>query len=263
MTHGGARLHAHGEQVVAGQERRANFGLFFELFGLFDEIVINIEAAMGADAIEAMKLEFEREGGAHQEATEGGFAHFQHVFELHMAADGDDDVVDLFARETEAFEDLLGHIRAEAFVIVKMNVAGMWIARGGDGFGDVVKKDGPWEGWVCVGGEILEHEEEVIEHRSFRMKIGGLVARDGGGDFGQDLFEQAALAKEVEATRGVRRAEELDEFVADALGADGVNFGRGGFDGRKGFRLDIEIQLGGETNGAKEAKMIFAEAFGG
>lgn len=65
LTQGGAGLHAHREKVVARQERRVNFGLFFEFFGLFNEIVIHVQSAMGADAVEAMKLELERERGAH------------------------------------------------------------------------------------------------------------------------------------------------------------------------------------------------------
>jgi len=263
LAHGGAGLHSHGDEVVASDERGANFGLSFEFFGLFNEVVVNVQAAMGAEAIEAMELEFERKSGAHEQTAEGGFAHLQRIFELHMAADGGDDVVDLFARETEAFENLLGHVCADAFVFVKMDAAGLGIARGGEGFGDVVKEDRPGEGRVCVGGQILEHEEEVVEDRSFGMKIGGLIAGDGGGDFGEDLFEQAALAKEVEAAGGMRRTEEFDEFVADAFGAYGMNFGRGGFNGGECFGFDIEIELGGESDGAKEAEMIFAEAFGG
>jgi hypothetical protein len=179
-----------------------------------------------------------------------------------MAADSDDDVVDLFAREAEAFENLLGQIRTDAFVFVKMDAAGLEIARGCEGFGDVVKQNGPGEGWVCVGRQILQHEEEVVEDRSFRVKIGGLIAACGGGDFGQDLFEQTALAKEVEAARRVGRTEQFDEFVADALGADGMNFGGGGFNGGEGFGFDIEIQLGSKPIGAKEAEMIFAKALG-
>jgi hypothetical protein len=263
LAHGGAGLHSHGDEVVASDERWANFGLSFEFFGLFNEVVVNVQAAMGAEAIEAMELEFERKSGAHEQTAEGGFAHLQRIFELHMAADGGDDVVDLFARETEAFENLLGHIRADAFVFVKMDAAGVGIARGGEGFGDIMKEDGPGEGRVCVGGQILEHEEEVVEDRSFGMKIGGLIAGDGGGDFGEDLFEQAALAKEIEAAGGMRRTEEFDEFVADAFGADGMNFGRGSFERGECFGFDIEIELGGESDGAKEAEMIFAEAFGG
>src|SRR5882672_10671629 len=56
LAHGWTRLHTHGEQVVAGQQRRANFGLFFKFLGLLNQIVVNVQTAMRADAIEAMKL---------------------------------------------------------------------------------------------------------------------------------------------------------------------------------------------------------------
>lgn len=178
-----------------------------------------------------------------------------------MAADGDHDIIDLFARKSEAFEDLLGQICADAFVFVKMDAAGLRIAGRGEGFGDIVKQDGPGKGRVRIRRQIFEHQEQVVEDCSFGMKIGRLITGDGGGNFGQDLFKQPALAKEVEATRGVGRAEEFDEFVPDSFGADGMNFGRGGFNGRECFRLDCEIELGGQPNGAKQAQMVFAKTF--
>src|SRR2546430_10784692 len=105
-----------------------------------------------------------------------------------MAANGDDDVVNLLARETEAFENLFGHIRADALVFVEMDAAGVQVAGGGERFGDVVEQDGPGKGRIGVGGQILEHEQQGIEDRSFRMKIGGMIARDGGSDFTEDIF---------------------------------------------------------------------------
>jgi hypothetical protein len=263
LSHGWTGLHAHSNQVIAGEEGRANFGLFFEFFSLVNQVVVNVQAAMRTEAIETVKLEFERESRAHEHTAEGGFAHLKGVFELHMAADGNDDVIDLFAGKTQAFENLFGHVGTDALMFIEMNGPGLGVVGGGGWFGDVVKKDGPCEGRVCIGGQVFEHQEEMVEDGSFGMKIWRLVTGDGGGDFGQDLFEQAALAKKVESARSVRRAEELDEFVADALGADGVDLGRGGFDSGEGFGFDDEIQLGSEANGAKETKMIFAETFGG
>jgi len=179
-----------------------------------------------------------------------------------MATNGSDDVVDLLARETKAFENLLCHVGADSFVFVKMDAASLRIARSRDGFGNVVKQDGPREGRICIGGEILEHEEQVIEHGSFRMKIGRLFARDGGGDFRQDLFEQAALAKEVEAARGVRRTEEFDQFVANTFRADRADFGRCRFESSKSLGLNSEVELGREADRSEQTKMIFAETLG-
>src|SRR5882724_4364004 len=58
-------LHTHGNQVVAVKKRRANLGLLFELFGLLNKKIVNVQPAMGTNTIEAMKLEFERESRAH------------------------------------------------------------------------------------------------------------------------------------------------------------------------------------------------------
>lgn len=210
-----------------------------------------------------MELEFKREGGAHQHPAEGGFAHLQCIFKLHMATHRSDNIVGLFARETETFENLLGHICADALVFVKVDTAGLRVAGRGERFGDVVKENRPRQGWVSSSRKIFEHQEQVVENGSFRMKIGRLVARDGGGDFGKDVFEQAALAKKIEAARRVGWTEKFDEFVADALGTDRENLWRDGFDGGEGFGLDIEIELGGETNGPQEAQVILGKAFAG
>src|SRR6266850_1611373 len=249
LAHGGAGFHAHGEQVVAGEQRRANFRLFRKFSGLVNQVIVNVQTAMGAKAIEAMELEFKREGGAHQHPAEGGFAHLQCIFKLHMATHRSDDIVGLYARETETFENLLGHICADALVFVKVDAAGLRVAGRGERFGDVVKENRPRQGWVSSSRKIFEHQEQVVENGSFGMKIGRLVASDGGGDFGKDLFEQAALAKKIEAARRVGWTEKFDEFVADALGTDRENLWRDGFDGGEGFGLDIEIELGGETYG--------------
>jgi hypothetical protein len=139
LAHLRTRLHTHGEQVIASKQRGTNFGLFFKFFRLFNQVIIDIQTAVGADAVKAMKLEFEREGGTHQQAAQGGFAHLKYIFELHMAADSGDNVLDLFARKTEAFENLLRHVGADAFVFVKMDAARPGMARSCPGFGNVMK----------------------------------------------------------------------------------------------------------------------------
>ena len=101
----------------------------------------------------------------------------------------------------------------------------------------------------------------MFEHTPFRMKVRRLFARNGGGDFGQDMLEQFALMEQCQSAGGVRRGEEFDEFVANPLGADGFDFRGGGFQRGERLRLDLEIQLRGETNGAQQAQVVFGEAF--
>jgi hypothetical protein len=42
-----------------------------------------------------------------------------------MAADGNDNVIDLFSWETESFEYFLRHFRAHALMFIKVNAAGL------------------------------------------------------------------------------------------------------------------------------------------
>ena len=69
---------------------------------------------------------------------------------------------------------------------------------------------------------MLEHQPKVIVDGAFRVKLRGLFASDGGGDFGEDVFQKVAFAEEVEAARGIGRPKQLEQFVADAFGADGL-----------------------------------------
>ena len=84
---------------------------------------------MRAEAIEPVQFQFERKGRAHQQAAQGGLAHLQRVLELHVAAHGFDDLLDLFAGKPEPLQNLLGHVRADLLVAVEMHAARLRVAR--------------------------------------------------------------------------------------------------------------------------------------
>lgn len=140
---GGAGFHAESDEVVTGEEGRPDLGLLAEEPGLGEEEVVDAEAAVGAEAVEAVEFEFEGEGGAEEEAAEGGFAHLEGVLELHVGADGFDDPLDAAAGEAEAAEDGGGNVGADFLVAVEVDAAGPGVGGGGEGFGDVVEEDGP------------------------------------------------------------------------------------------------------------------------
>ena len=102
----------------------------------------------------------------------------------------------------------------------------------------------------------------MVEDRALRMVIGRLLTGDRSGDLRKDLFEQAALAQQLQAARRVRRLQELHQLFADALGADGFDLGCVGLQRGEGARFDREIQLGGEAHGAQQAEVVLGEAFG-
>ena len=85
----------------------------------------------------------------------------------------------------------------------------------------------------------------------------------GSGDLRQDLFQQAALPQQLQAARRVRRTQQLHQFLADALGADGLDLGRMGLERGEGARFQGEIQLGGEPHRAQQAQVVFGEPFRG
>jgi hypothetical protein len=194
-AHKGAGFHAQREQVVAGEKGRTELRLLLQLFGLLDEEIVDIEAAVRAKAVEAMEFEFERESGTEEQSAERGFPHFKGVLELHVIANSLGKLFDLFAGEAEAFEDDLGHFRADFFMGVEMDFPAARVMRGGDGLGDIVEEDCPGQRRVGIRRQVPEHQLEVIVDGAFRVKLGGLFATDGGGDFGEDVFQEVAFAE--------------------------------------------------------------------
>ena len=90
-----------------------------------------------------MQLEFQGEGGTHQDPAQGRFAHARHVLELHVKPDCPGDLFDLFAREPQPLEDANGHFFTDALVVVEMDPTRVGIRGGGDGFGDIVQQHRP------------------------------------------------------------------------------------------------------------------------
>jgi hypothetical protein len=250
-------------QVVAGQKRRADLGLFFEFAGPFLHKLVVVEPPVGAEAVEAVQFEFEGEGVAQEHAAQSGFAHVFHVLELHVMQDGGDDFIGLFAGKFEALQNGFGHLRADFFVAVKVDGVAVRIAGGGDGLGDVVEERGPGQRGRGVGRQFLQHEPDVLIDGAFGVVIGRLIADDGGENLGEDLLEQTAFAEQVQSARGVGRPEEFQEFLADALGADVEDLRGAGLERGEGFGFDLKIKLRGEAHGAQEAEIIFGETFGG
>ena len=65
----------------------------------------------------------------------------------------------------------------------------------------------------------------MVEHTAFGMIIGRLFAGDCGLEFRQHVFQEQAFLKQRESKAGVRCSEEFRLTIANALGADAINFG--------------------------------------
>ena len=159
-------------------------------------------------------------------------------------------------------------------------------ARGGDGLGDVVEQSGPGErfargrgGKPCAARrcgtsrfvlrsrrershlQILQHQADVVEHRAFGMIVGRLFASDRRHQFRQDVRHESAFVEQGQPARGVRRGEELVQFVANPLGAHEFDFLRVLLHCGHRLCFDVEAELRGETDRAQQAQVIFREAF--
>src|SRR5882724_11274410 len=102
----------------------------------------------------------------------------------------------------------------------------------------------------------------MVEHCAFGMKVRRLCAGDSGGYFRQHLFEQTALAEQLQASAGVRCSKQPREFLSDAFGANLSDADGAPLDGGKGFRLDLKIKLRRQAYGAEEPKVVFGKALG-
>src|SRR6266403_1779684 len=101
----------------------------------------------------------------------------------------------------------------------------------------------------------------MLEDGAFRMKVRGLIASNGSGDFRKHLFEQTAVAEQVQATRSMRCAKKFAQFIANPLGADAEDLWRVGLKRCEGGRLDGKSKLGGKAHGPQHAQVVLGKPF--
>jgi len=128
------------------------------------------------------------------------------------------------------------------------------------GLADVVEEDGEDERDGDLRGEQAEHGAGVDPDVALGMKLRRLLAALEREKLRDDLGEEAALVEQVEAADTIGREENADEFLADALGADVVDFGGVLLQRVPGGGIDFELEHGGEADGAQHAEAILAEA---
>ena len=93
------------------------------------------------------------------------------------------------------------------------------------------------------------------------MELRRLFDAYHGRDFGQKPPKQAAVEQRLQGLSRVDGgAERLEQLVADALGADLGDVGRGFDDGGPGVRLDGELQRRRETHRAQHAEAVLGKA---
>ena len=80
-----------------------------------------------------------------------------------------------------------------------------------------------------------------------------------GGKFGEDDLQEAATLQVFETDAGVRRHDDLIEFVLDAFATDDLDTLSHPFQSHEGLVLNLEIELGGKSDAAHHAQGIVGE----
>lgn len=155
--------------------------------------------------------------------------------------------------------DTAGDFSADELMVIEGDdIIGLFFESGG--FTDVMNKSGE-KGNCVLGLAIFERGEgmgaDVIE----MMALGGaLVDAKHFFSFREDFLEERGVTKKFDSFGGMRRKKDFKKFIANAFVGDVVDEGGVGGDSIEGVLFDSETQLGGEADGAEEAKGIFGKA---
>jgi hypothetical protein len=106
-------------------------------------------------------------------------------------------------------------------------------------------------GRVDARVQVIENVEDVHS---------ALVDAATRGEFGRYFREQACPLQKPKSDRGKRREKYLLQLVAYPLGRDHAEAFDGGTDGGQRAGVDVEGELGGETDGAQGPEAVLAEA---
>ena len=134
------------------------------------------------------------------EFLEGGFLHAIYLGKAHVVGDQRKDLFGVFIGETQAMANLLCHFHPYLNVTVKANPVGRdpegwWLA-------DIVQQGAPGKGARAGLRKFFQQQQRVQENVAFRMKLWWLLNPLHGGDFRQDLLQQASF---IEQKKGAAR----------------------------------------------------------
>ena len=124
-------------------------------------------------------------------------------------------------------------------------------------FADVVQQRAPRQRGRRAGGELLQQQHGVDPDVAFGVELGRLGDAAQPHHFRQDACQQAELVEQLEAAGRAAFGEDPRQLVAHALGRDLVDVG--GF-AADAFDLEMEVQAGGEADGAQQAQLVFGVA---
>ncbi len=225
---------------------------------------VTVEFAVGGEAVKAVEVEFEADGGSTEDAAEGGFAHGWEFGKLHVVADSGGDGFDGLIVGFEAAEDGLGkwcaHVRVVGGADARGAIGGFFADKG-VGFGDIVEKNCPNEGGVTRGRGQFQHVEGVIPDVALGVPSGILFATVEGEELVKKGGKKPGGAQELEGLRRVGGfAEGANKLNTDSLGTDAGEVGGFSEEGYPSLRVDLPLAGGGKPNGAEHSQAVFLKA---
>src|SRR5208283_475181 len=113
------------------------------------------------------------------------------------------------------------------------------------------------------GPEIFQHQHGVGPDIALGVELGRLSDAAHADGFGQDFGEEAEVEEQLEAAARAALGEDSGEFVADTLGADVGDLVGVAADGGGGCGVDLEVEAGGEADGAQHSQLVLDEAQSG
>ena len=178
------------------------------------------------------------------------------VLELHVVGDQRFDLLGLVAREAQAVQDAVRErtpsstwpskrIRSATRKVGGLPTSCRRAPRASVGVGLV---------------QLFEQQQGVGPDVALGMIFGRLLDAFHGRDFRQHVGQQAARIQHFEAAPRAAFGEDADQFVANPLGGNPQDQRVVAADGLEGGGLDLEVEAGGEADGAQHAQMVFAKA---
>ena len=177
---------------------------------------------MTAFAIDPVQLQLIHESRSRHETFQLGHSHLRGVLENHVLPHHFDRRLNFIAGKSQPTHDRIGHLRADAIMLVKTDSAGFINCRR-DRFRNIVKQDRQNQRSRNFLWKQLQHQPGVNEHVPFGMKLFRLQHTFHRFQLRQNRAHQAAGVEQVPAAHTVRRKKNAHQFVANALRADLVN----------------------------------------
>ncbi len=168
----------------------------------------------------------------------------------------------LALRHAKRFEDARYHFGSDKIVVMECPACSV-VPVLGHGFGYVVEQGRPTEPEFIGGGShVVEHLHGVVEVVFMPASLYNLHSFHRG-ELRQDVLEQSRSVEQPPADGGAGGEHDFVQFGEDSLTGDNLDaLSVAGYGFERG-RIDVEIELRGEADGAHHAQRVVGEGYVG